>query len=392
MIDQPLTVLLFGATGTIGGYAAAALAGRPNVRVRAAVRPVSHANLGRLENLGVEIVRADLGDPDSLEAAFEGVDHAFIVNSLFSLDDMAEHTANFLEAAKRAGVRRIVRSGVAPFPPCEMGDLHLAAQKMFEESGIPYVFVRPNYFNTNLCWWAGTIKEKSSIYLPLGDGRIAWTDPQDIGEVVAHALTADDVEGRTFHVTGPEAIDTATVARHLGDAIRAAKRDRNELMQKGFDRLDSNGDGFITRNELEEHLATFGFSGGEISGFLRSADTDGDGQISIDEYRDDVKRAADARLDSAETNIAYIAVDDDTAAREMTMLGVPPRAIELLTGLYALLRTGGAEPLGNGVQDALGRPATSMREWADRHVATFIPTHWETLQASDLELRPSSVG
>ena len=392
MSNEPLSVLLFGATGTVGGFTAAALAGMPGVRVRAAVRPVSHANLSRLENMGVEIVRADLGDPDSLDAAFEGIDHAFLVNSLFSLDDMAEQTRNFIEAAKRAGVKRIVRSGGAPFPKCEMGDLHEAAQEMFIESGIPYVLVRPNFFDTNLLWSAGTIKEKGSFYLPLGDARIAWTDPQDIGAVVAHAFTAPDVEGRTFHVTGPEAIKTSAVAGHLAEAIRAAKRDRNELMQKGFDRLDSNRDGFVTRNELEEHLVGFGFSGEEISGFLKSADTDGDGRISVEEYRDDVRRAADARLDGPDADIAYIAVDDETASREMTMLGVPPRAIELLVGLYGLIRTGGAEPLGNGVEEALGRPAGSVREWADRHVAAFIPTHWEALRQNDLELRPSSVG
>ncbi|HVV81636.1 MAG TPA: NmrA family NAD(P)-binding protein [Kofleriaceae bacterium] len=385
------TVLLFGASGNIGGHTAAALAQHPDVAIRVAVRPNSEANLDRLRRLGVEIVRADLGDPASLEAAFAGVDRAFLINSLFALDEMAAHTANFLAAARKAGVKRIVRSGGAPFPSCPIADLHHAAQAAFCDAGIPWVLVRPNFYDSNLLWSAATIKDHGAYYLPIGGARIAWTDPADIGAVVAHALLADGVEGKTFHVTGPEAVDGHVVADVLTSAIATARHDRNALTARQFDAIDTDGDGRISRAELGAYLGQHGFAPPEVDAILVAADRNGDGVISLDEFRADADRQK--VLDAAPApHVRFVPVDFDSARQGMASMGVPPRAVELLIGLYEKFQEGGAEALGHGVQEALGRAPRSVRDWAAEHVAAFVPTHWEGLKRHDEELRPSSLG
>ena len=390
MAKRRETVLLFGATGNIGGHAAEALALRDGVEVRAAVRPSSTASLERLERLGVRIVRADLDDAASLAAAFDGVDAAFLVNSLFALDAMAGHTHAVLAAARAAGVKRIVRSGGAPFPPCPIADLHDAAQAAFCDAGIPWVLVRPNFFDSNLLWSAATIKQHGAFYLPIGDAPVAWTDPRDIGEVVAHALLADGVEGRSFHVTGPESIDGHAVATRLGAAIVAAKRDRHALALQHFEHLDTSRDGRIDRTELLQHLGASGFAPPEVDALLARADTDADGLISLEEFRRDVATAGDVLAASSE--VRFVPVDEASAADGLRSAGVPPRAVELLMGLYAKIREGGAAQTGTGVRDALGRDATTVRAWAERNVAAFVPTHWEGLKGTDAELRPTSIG
>lgn len=386
-----ITVLLFGATGNVGGHAAAALATYPGVKVRAAVRPTSTASVDRLTRLGVEVVAADLGDPASLEAAFAGVDRAFLIHSLFAIDEMKEHSANFLAAARKAGVSRIVRSGGAPFPACELADLHDAAQAAFCDAGIPWVLVRPNFFDSNLLWGAATIKDHGAWYLPIGDSRIAWTDPADIGAVVAHALAADGVDGKSYIVTGPEAIDGHQVSAALTKAIAAAKRDRAALTVSQFDGLDTDGDGTITRAELGSYLGQHGFTPGEIDGVLAVADTSGDGLISLAEFRADADRQR-ALEGAGATEIRFVPVDADGARQAMAGMGVPGRVIDLLLGLYARFREGGAERLGAGVIEALGRPPRTILDWCTDHVGAFVPTHWEGLEHEDDALRPSSVG
>ncbi len=385
------TILLFGATGNIGGHAARFLARRGDVKVRAAVRPGSRANVDRLERAGVEIVRADLGDAASLAKAFAGVEGAFLVNSLFAADEMEAHTRSFLDAARAAGVKRIVRSGIAPFPPCALADRHEAAQAAFCAAGIPWALVRPSLFDTNLFWSAPTIKDHGAFYLPFAGARVAWTDPSDVGEVVAHALSAPDADGKTFHVTGPELLGGAEVAEQLGAAIAAAKHDRYALARKQFDQLDTNQDGVVSADELDDYLLGAGFTNAEIRTILAAADSNGDGVISFDEFTRDAERLLDHQP-AAASAVSYVAVGDAAARDAMTRMGVPDRAIELLLGLYARVRDGGAARLGDGVKHALDRDPTPFRRWADAHVAMFIPTHWEGLRDTDIELRPSSLG
>ena len=385
------TVLIFGATGNVGGHVAAALATYPDVKIRLAVRPSSEASVARLTRLGAEIVRADLDDPASLEAAFVGVDRAFLIHSLFAIDEMKRHNANFLAAARKAGVTRIVRSGGAPFPSCELADLHDAAQAAFCDAGIPWVLVRPNFFDSNLLWSAATIKDHGAWYLPIGDALVAWTDPADIGAVIAHALVADGVEGKSYLVTGPEAIDGHQVSAALTKAIAAAKHNRNALTAHHFDALDIDGDGKISRAELGNYLSQHGFAPVEVDAVLAAADTSGDGAISLAEFRADVDRqkvlAAAGSID-----VRFVPVHAEDARQAMAGQGVPARAIELLLGLYAKFREGGAERLGSGVVDALGRSPRSILDWCTDNVAAFVPTHWEGLEQEPPALRPSSVG
>ncbi|OPX09214.1 NAD(P)H-binding protein [Mycobacterium sp. AT1] len=110
--------LVTGATGYIGGHLAALLVERgQNVRAMARTPEKLRDVPWRDE---VEVVRGDLGDPDSLVAAFDGVDVVYyLVHSMGSSKDFVreeENSArNVAAAAEKAGVRRIVYlSGLHP--------------------------------------------------------------------------------------------------------------------------------------------------------------------------------------------------------------------------------------------------------------------------------------
>ena len=110
--------LVTGATGYIGGRMVPRLLDR-GFAVRAMAR-----NPDRLDGVDwhdrVEAVRGDLGEPDSLTAAFDGVDVVYyLVHSMGSAKDFvgeeARSARNVVAAAQRAGVRRLVYlSGLHP--------------------------------------------------------------------------------------------------------------------------------------------------------------------------------------------------------------------------------------------------------------------------------------
>jgi dihydroflavonol-4-reductase len=109
-----MTTLVTGATGFVGSHVARQLAsaGSP---VRILVRQTS--DLRALDGLAAERVIGDLCDPASLHRAIEGVDRVFHVAADYRLwarnpeeiyRSNVEGTRLLLEAAKRAGVERVV--------------------------------------------------------------------------------------------------------------------------------------------------------------------------------------------------------------------------------------------------------------------------------------------
>src|SRR3954468_23846487 len=213
-------ILVTGATGTSGQEivrALLALGHRPRVLAR---DPLKAAGL-----LGddVEISRGDFADQASVEAALEGVDAALLLTAP-TPDTVAVQEA-FVDAAKRAGVGRVVKysaAGAAPGAPHRFGDWHGQAEKYLEASGLGWTHLRPSFFMQNLLGMAGMVKA-GTIYMPIGDGKAPFVDVRDIAAVTAHVLAEDGHEGRAYDVTGPAALGyadvAATFARVLGRPV-----------------------------------------------------------------------------------------------------------------------------------------------------------------------------
>ncbi len=148
-----MTVLVVGGTGQLGRQVVAELQakGKP---VRALVRPGSDASA--LESSGVEVVRGDMLDPVSLPPAYAGVDAVITTAIGYSKrrkTDSGETDAagnhNLAEAARAAGVRRfvftgILRSDVARDVPHFWNKT--LAERDLADLGVPYVSLRPGAF------------------------------------------------------------------------------------------------------------------------------------------------------------------------------------------------------------------------------------------------------
>ena len=112
--DAPQTVLVTGATGYIGGRLVPELLDA-GYRVRCLARSPDKLRDESWHD-AVEVVKGDVGDADSVEAAMAGIDGAyFLVHSMGSSADFAAHdrkaAAIFRDAAAGAGVDRIVYLG-----------------------------------------------------------------------------------------------------------------------------------------------------------------------------------------------------------------------------------------------------------------------------------------
>ena len=213
-----MTILVIGATGRIGGDLVKALAARGE-EVRALVR--SSEKAATVQGDGVEAVVGDLERHETLEAALQGVDKAFLISG--DSNRIAELHGNFVDTAKREGVGHIVRMSILvammPDSPLALSKWHREADQHLIDSGIPYTLLRPAYFMQNVLMSAASIAQDGILYGAMGDGKVGVIDARDIAEVAATVLTSGDHEGQSYVLTGPEALSLTDIAAKLTAAL-----------------------------------------------------------------------------------------------------------------------------------------------------------------------------
>ena len=211
------TILITGATGNVGGVVIANLLARGE-EVRALVRDRSKAQA--LQDAGVQVVVGDLGKPETLDAAFHGVDKVFLLTAVGP--DSTGHASNGITAAKRAGRPHVVRMSaiaVALHMPSRIKEQHLRTEEELKASGLPYTILRPDFFMQNTMMAAETVASDSMVYMALKDGKFGMIDIRDIADVASAVLTSEGHESQTYHLTGPASISFHDVAAGLSKAL-----------------------------------------------------------------------------------------------------------------------------------------------------------------------------
>jgi uncharacterized protein YbjT (DUF2867 family) len=151
-----MKILTVGATGKFAGLVVPELKKR-GVTVRALVRDQSKESAAR-EQGADEIAIGNLEDPKSLRSAAEGVDGVFHLNPAF-VPHEADMGVTMVEAAKAAGVRKFVFSGVIHPSLSKMVNhaAKLPVEEALYESGMVFTVLQPAMFMQNLvsAWKAG---------------------------------------------------------------------------------------------------------------------------------------------------------------------------------------------------------------------------------------------
>jgi uncharacterized protein YbjT (DUF2867 family) len=207
-------ILVTGATGMTGSELVRRLSAR-GVRVRGLTRSLSKAaTLSALPN--VEIVEGDMEHPETLSHSLQGVERAMLISS--SDAKMLEVQSNFIEAAQKAGVKYVVKlSGIMPEldSPFRYARMHGEIEKRLEASGMAFTHLRAGEFFTAYFRRVPLIVAKGLLVLPMEDARIASIDVGDLAEVAAIVLTNSGHEGKTYPLTGSEALTMTEVAERL---------------------------------------------------------------------------------------------------------------------------------------------------------------------------------
>jgi uncharacterized protein YbjT (DUF2867 family) len=239
-------IAVTGVTGGLGGRVARRLAERGATQ-RLVVRDPARAP----ELAGAEVATGSYDDAEGLRRAFDGTRTLLMVSASEAPDRQRLH-ANVVDAAVAAGVERIVYTsffGAAPDCTFTFGRDHWHAEEHIRASGLGYTFLRDNLYIDFLPLMAGP---DGVIRGPAGDGRVAAVARDDIADVAAAVLLGGGHEGRSYDLTGPEALTLAEAAEELSRAAGRPIRYQAETLEEAYASRASYGapgwevDGWVT--------------------------------------------------------------------------------------------------------------------------------------------------
>lgn len=211
-----------GATGQLGRLVVNKLKDKvPADNLVALVRsPEKAADLG----LGIEVREADYEKPETLNRAMEGVDTLLLISGSEVGRRAAQHH-NVIEAAKKAGIKRIVYTSIlrADTSSISLAEEHRATEAEIKSSGIPYTFLRNGWYSENYTGSIPGALAGGAFMGSAGEGRISAAARADFADAAVAALTGEGHEGKVYELAGDEAFTlndlAAEISRQTGKDI-----------------------------------------------------------------------------------------------------------------------------------------------------------------------------
>jgi uncharacterized protein YbjT (DUF2867 family) len=210
-------ILVIGGTGKVGSELIKQLS-QKGIKAKVLVRSAQKAET--VKSLGHEPVEGDFTQVATLDNAFKGVEKLFLLTSGFSPDRLALNEIAVIEAAKKAGVKKVVllsAVGSTLDAPISLAREHAKTEEHLKKSGLAYTILQPGGFMQNFLNQTATIKQ-GAIYGNYKEGKMAFIDTRDIAAVAVAALTETGHDGQTYILTGGEPLSYGEVAAKLSRA------------------------------------------------------------------------------------------------------------------------------------------------------------------------------
>lgn len=206
-------ILVTGATGNVGRHVVDRLvvAGHG---VRAITRDPSGANLPD----GVEVVAADLAEPETLRPHLDGVEAVFLIWPFVDPTAATQLAPRVADVLASAGSPRVVYVSAAS-AEADPNSFWAVVERAITASGLPWTMLRPTGIATNVLSWAAPIRAEGVVRWPYGAAARSMIHEDDIAAVAVEALTNDRHDKQTYVLSGPETVTQREQVRIVGEVI-----------------------------------------------------------------------------------------------------------------------------------------------------------------------------
>lgn len=221
-----MKIIVTGASGHLGRLVGDELLERidPADLVLATRHPEALAHLAQR---GAEVRFADFDQPDTLPEAFAGGDRMLLISTMAIGRRTAQHAAA-ITAARAAGVQHVAYTSFPkPEPDHPVGPLateHGETEEILKGSGLDWTILRNATFAELQVPPGSLAVAGGKLYTNAGEGKLVSVSRGDCARAAAAVLTGDGHAGKTYDVTGPEALSQRQLAGLLAEVSgRAVK-------------------------------------------------------------------------------------------------------------------------------------------------------------------------
>lgn len=218
-----MKILVTGATGQLGSLVVdTLLKSVPPERLAVSVRNPEKAE--HLRRQGVDVRQGDFDRPETLGAAFAGVDRMLLISTDGDNETRIRQHRTAVEAAKAAGVRFLAYTSLANADrsTLSLADVHRATEEAIRQSGIPYCFLRNNWYLENEIGTIQAVLGGAPWVTAAGSGRVGWALRRDYAEAAATVLRSEGHENAVYELSNkPATYDelAAQLAEVLGREV-----------------------------------------------------------------------------------------------------------------------------------------------------------------------------
>lgn len=220
-----MSVAMTGASGKLGRRIAELVLEQPGFDPSALVtvsrRPEALADLSER---GAEARGGDFDAPETLVAAFAGVERLLLVSTDAVGRRVPQHRAA-IDAAVAAGVRWIGYTSVTNPTrdnPALVATEHRATEEALRASGLAWTALRNSLYSELYVDEARGAAATGTLPHNRGDGRWAPVSREDCAAVAAAVLTRTGADVEVLDVTGPELLDAEGLAERYAAATGVA--------------------------------------------------------------------------------------------------------------------------------------------------------------------------
>ena len=207
-----MTIAITGATGQLGRLVIEKLKQKlPAGDIVALARKPEKA-----AELGVSARAADYANPETLPAALAGIDTLLLISSS-EVGQRAVQHGNVIDAAKKAGVKRIVYTSLlhADRSVLSLAEEHRQTEAALKASGVPHTILRNGWYSENYTGSIGPALAHGALIGSAGDGKISAAPRADYAEAAVAALTGAGHDGKVYELAGDSAWTLADLAAEV---------------------------------------------------------------------------------------------------------------------------------------------------------------------------------
>jgi NAD(P)H dehydrogenase (quinone) len=214
-----MSLIVTGAAGHLGRLATEHLLERVAPEQLVFVTRTPDA-LRELRARGAEVRYGDFDKPDSLRDAFAGGSRMLLISTDAIGRRVRQHRAA-INAAEQEGIGHVVFTSivnpVATNPTRRIAWEPGLTERLLQGSGLACTVLRFGSFAELVLPPAATAVQNGRLITNNGEGRIVPVSRGDCAEAAAVVLTTDGHIGKTYEITGAEALSTSDLADLFAD-------------------------------------------------------------------------------------------------------------------------------------------------------------------------------